>query len=311
MTPDLTGIMDFLLRFCHAQETDNGEDCELYSVNRNEALFASFDGCGGSGAKRYSRFHRKTGAFIAARAAAMAVRCWFEQTPRRDAASMQQMINRALEHCQDLVGEQSAFIGQMAKTFPTTMAAVILHRDPAGWAADLYWVGDSRVYLLNADGLAQLTEDDLDGVDAMDNLSQDAALTGVISLSASYRIHTGRVMLDKPAVILTATDGCFGYYSTPMEFEGLLLSTLMHAESASAWEGQLAASIDRVAGDDYTLCGCSFGFGSFAGLRRALQPRAAYLEQAYIARLARMQPEQKRQLWLSYRDHYYRLLRRG
>ena len=76
---------------------------------------------------------------------------------------------------------------------------------------DFYWCGDSRGYILDGNGLHQVTVDDVTVTDAMMNLREDAPMTNVASASRPYEIHRKQVQLSEPAVVFAATDGCFGY----------------------------------------------------------------------------------------------------
>ena len=306
------GPADFLFSFCQEKKPGNGEDSFVYSLNEMGALLGVFDGCGGSGAVQYAGLKNKTGAYLAARAASAAYRDWFDALEPGKESGSQEIKGRILEYlklCEARGGSDGKLMGRMSKKLPTT-AAVALCRPGRGGIADvqLHWAGDSRVYLLDGEGLAQLTEDDLGGIDAMRNLSEDGVLTNVINLSQNFSIHSARITLGRPALLFAATDGCFGYLSTPMEFEYLLLSTLQSASCAADWEKTLAGEIGKLAGDDYTLCGAALGFGSFDNLKRQLAGRTGEVYRNYIRGLESCTKEEKQQLWEHYREHYHRYL---
>jgi serine/threonine protein phosphatase PrpC len=308
------GTTDFLFSFCREKKPENGEDSFVFSLNESRTLLGVFDGCGGSGASQYAPLKNKTGAYLAARAASAAYRDWFDRLEPGKEAYPQDVKSRIVEYlklCEARGGAEggSKLMGRMAKKLPTT-AAVALCQPGRGGLADvqLQWAGDSRVYLLDGEGLAQLTEDDLGGIDAMRNLSEDGVLTNVINLTRDFTIHSARITLGRPGLLFAATDGCFGYLSTPMEFEYLLLRTLQSAASASDWEKTLAEEIGKVAGDDYTLCGAALGFGSFDSLKRQLAGRTGEVYRNYIRGLESCTKEEKQQLWEHYRDHYHRYL---
>ena len=177
-----------------------------------------------------------------------------------------------------------------------------------GADVQLQWAGDSRVYLLDGAGLAQLTEDDTGGLDAMQRQSQDKAPTNVIRLNGDFSIHTARLTVNRPCLLFAATGGCFGQLSTPMEFEYLLLSTLQNAPNAESWEKNLAESIGKGAEDDYSLCGIALNAGNFDELKRQLAGRTSQLYRTYIRGLDACTAEEKLQLWEHYKAHYHRLL---
>ena len=135
------------------------------------------------------------------------------------------------------------------------------------------WAGDSRGYVLDEDGLHQITTDDIDGEDAMSNLSNDGVLKNVASLANDYEIHTRHIILKKPSVVFCATDGCFGYLSTPMEFEDMLLETLLLSESPNQWKQMLYDKIGLYAGDDYTMSLLAVGFNDFANFERSFKAK--------------------------------------
>ena len=105
------------------------------------------------------------------------------------------------------------------------MAVVALqrtHRGGSTWAGHVFWAGDSRAYVLPADGARQLSTDDLrDPSDAMANLRRDSVVSNAMSADTDFHVNYRRVELKAPFLLVCATDGCFGYVPTPMHFEHL------------------------------------------------------------------------------------------
>ena len=306
-----TNLMEYVdcqVSFCVGQKPDNGEDCETHAVNRAGALIGVFDGCGGAGARSYAKLSQKTGAYIASRAVGEAFFEWFELGCAGGETELKSMIKSFLQKCDQTGGETVRIRGSVSKTFPTTAAAAVCGLSGGQFRAKLYWAGDSRVYFLDSGGLRQLTEDDLGGINAMENLSADGVLTNVISLSQDYSIHTAQMTIDKPGFLFCATDGCFGYYSTPMEFEYLLLSSLLSSQSVCEWEKKMKSALSEISGDDYSLSGLVLGCGSFINLQRLLVLRAKYIYEQYIRKLADKNAEEKYALWETYRREYEALM---
>ena len=308
--------MDFGINIFQEKIPTKGEDSFLYSFNRAGGIAGVFDGCGGSGAKKYERYGGNTGAYMASRVVCGAVKDWRYDCLNTgsgtvDISSLKCRIKAYLNICKETGGSTTAMRGSLAKDFPTTAAVLLTTVNRGLLQATCIWVGDSRCYLLDSDGLKQLTEDDLDGLDAMENLTADGVLTNVISASRDFDIHEKTITFTKPCILFTATDGCFGYLSTPMEFEYLLLSTLLSADSVTDWENALTSALRDLAGDDFTLSGMSFGFGSLMSLKTSFQNRYAHLLKNYISGITGKSQEEKIALWNTYAVGYSRYLREG
>lgn len=328
---EMISLTNYCAHFSIEKKHDNGEDCETHSINKDAAYFGVFDGCGGAGSQPCPKFHGKTEAYIASRIVGEVFQDWFESaspTEGWSVGALKERVLNNLKECDELVGEKSMLVGGIKKKFPTTAAAGICYPGKKTIEVDLYWAGDSRVYLLTPQGLAQLTEDDLGGIDAMENLTDDGVLTNMINLSKDFVIHTGHITLDRPGFLFAATDGCFGYLSTPMEFEYLLLETMLKSDCVSSdstgvadpwmdrlaekihlgWQEKLSEVIGKIAGDDYTISGYAIGFGSFEEMKKAFIGRANTLYSHFISGLNGKSYDEKFALWQQYKDNYHRYI---
>ncbi len=260
---------------------NNGEDCYYYDVIENDFIIASFDGCGGSGSKKYENYSGKTGAYIASRAVCGGVKEWF--TESNDGTELPNYIQKALNVLTAYADRSGRIMGSLGKAFPTTAALISATANKKNsFNASCYWAGDSRCYMLDEEGLHQLTVDDLDGQDAMSNLTNDGVMTNVINASSPFEIHCKELVVDHPCIFLTATDGCFGYLNSPMEFENLLLSTLVEAKSILQWKILLNDKMNQVSGDDYTLCIAICGYKDFEDIRKSYIKRSKHILETYI-----------------------------
>lgn len=259
----------------------NGEDSFCYKIDNDDFLIASFDGLGGSGAKKYENYSGKTGAYIASRAVSGVVELWFSES--KDDKELPNYIQDALDICEKHADNKtSRIMGSLSKAFPTTASVIVGKISKNEIDAICYWAGDSRCYMLDADGLHQLTTDDLDGQDAMSNLTNDGVMTNVINASTSFEIHNKELVIDHPCILLTATDGCFGYLNSPMEFEHLLIDSLVKSKNITEWKIALNERMHKVTGDDYTLCVAICGFADFEDIQRTFVKRNTYVVDNYI-----------------------------
>ena len=92
-----------------------------------------------------------------------------------------------------------------------------------------------------------------------------------------------------------------------MEFEHVLLSTLLEADSPQRWEMLLSEAISPVTGDDFAICAALYGFMHFGDCKRYYKERFEYLTQKYMSKITEDTTEKQLQsLWSSYKLSYYR-----
>lgn len=297
----------------------HGEDSFYAGSTERAVISAVFDGCGGIGSRKYSRFSGYSGAYMASRAASGAMHDWFHDFNSAEGMSNQEIgttmcsyLRKAVKTLDRIGTEPTKIAGMLVRSFPTTAAiAFVRDRKDRQQTAELHclWAGDSRVYLLDERGLAQLTADDIENRDAMHNLRADGAMTNMLAADMDFTLHHRVFSLQNPAVILTATDGCFGYLPTPMHFEQMILMSLLKAETPVSFENNLRKKILDVTGDDYTMGGMYFGFGCFEALRERAAKRESELEKRYMEPMRQDESEEKAQeIWESYKKDYLRFL---
>lgn len=203
--------------------------------------------------------------------------------------------------------------GSMVRTLPSTAAVALVQQEDNGEVlVSAIWAGDSRVYILDHSGLAQLTVDDTTVTDPMENIYEDGILRNVLCSDKPVNLHCRTIRLRPPFMVFAATDGCFGYVSTPMEFEGLLLATQLESQSVAEWESKLVDMLGSVAGDDHTLCLAAFGYGSFAALQKSVEARFDYLKQTFLIPVSQIPIEDRQSrfdLWDQYKHKYFRHLK--
>lgn len=305
-----TDKADCIIRICKEKIPDEGEDSYCYSINEAGGMIGVFDGCGGSGARHYVGFQNRTGAYIASRAVCGAVKNWYEESDgiisaENQSDAIKNEIMDSIQLCKDHCGAASRgrIKGSISREFPTTAAIAICGIEESILSVHCYWAGDSRCYLLHKSGLAQLTEDDVDRIDALENISEDGTLQNVISASEDFELHAAEYRFEMPCIIIAATDGCFGYLRSPMHFEHLLLSKLQSANSIKEFEDELLFELDGISGDDYTLVAIPIGFGSYEELQKTFKNRLLFIKEHMIPYLET--ESGIAEIWTEYQKHYY------
>lgn len=281
---------DFFFSVCREEIPGQGESSFVYALNEGGALLGVFDGRSRPGAAPYEKLQNKSEGYLAARAVSAAYLDWFEQlTPGTDpsARELKPRIRRFLSLCERWnPSEAKANEARLAGT-----AAVALAR-PARGRIDLHlhWAGDSRVCLLDAEGLARLTEDDAPG--------------NLLCLGREFKLHSARLSMARPCLLFAANAAFFRSRETEMELEYLFLRTLQSADSAKAWEEALAGE----AKGESCVSGIALGFGSFDQLKRQLAGRTGLLYRNYIRGLEACSEEERELLRQQYRTGLDRLL---
>lgn len=316
--PFFTDTLDIVQTISKPAREMMGEDSFYCAKSDSSALVSVYDGCGGLGARRYESFQGHTGAYIASRTVSGAIHDWYHDNHMKSWKNSKQLVDsingyirKAYALCEQYSIERLKIRGSMVRKFPTTMALAYAENDSSNILLHVLWAGDSRVYLLDEDGLAQLTLDDTDVKDALDNLTSDGTMTNVISSDGDYSINYKSLIINKPTVILAATDGCFGYVTSPMEFEYLFLKALEDGSNPKDFRRELKLKLTQYAGDDLAMGIMTFYFGDFNNTKKVLVDRLRFLEETYIRSIMTKgcSEEDLYQLWKSYKPMYERFLR--
>lgn len=253
-----------------------GEDSDpLYIIKDNFYAVGVFDGMGGSGAaickSDYGDSH--TQAYVASRIIKESVEKSIQDSSVPQEISHEKIKeiteNRMRQEQTTYPAKKTALKSKLVREYPTTLAVVTaLQEDDGSFLIKSYWAGDSRNYLWNEDGFFQLSQDDLnENLDPLENLQKDAALSNCICADRPYHINKKEIKSEKKIIILSASDGCFNYFETPMHFQKVLLDTLRQAHTKEEWGDLCKIEIQKLTGDDTSLSLVGVGFENFEDLK--------------------------------------------
>lgn len=309
------------------RRTGHGEDAEptlMYNGALEHGLLGVYDGLGGAGGRPVGSTpdgRTVSHAFVASRLAHLIVRRWFAdrayRVPGDDLGTrLRHGFDAARPRARSRVG------GNLTRDLPTTLALIEFGRGAHhGSELTAWWAGDSRCFLLTPDrGLQQISRDDAEIDDALEIMIADQPMTNLVSASGEFRIHrNGPIPLDRPSVLVCATDGFFNYVETPALFEFALLNEMQGVATAEEWARKLVLWVRERAADDASLALVALGFPDFAGLRQVFHERYQELYRRHWApmnRFRRSAPdlpaqerreglvEARRESWDEYRHGY-------
>ncbi len=268
------------IKFVTEKKEGHGEDAPpLLMIKGKFCAVSVFDGMGGAGAATCESIFGKdyTKAYVASRIAASSIEDYLANHLSTDDITKEDLKAVII---QKLKEEQVKFPPQtksmlrskLVREYPTTMALVTLTENEDSFRVDSYWAGDSHCYLWTRNGLFQISKDDLEeDNDPMENLRNDAAISNCICADRDFLINHKEIILSKePVAILSATDGCFGYFPTPMHFEDMLKRCLKKAKDEDDWKNRVIKCIQEVTGDDTSLSLIGVGFKSFGKFKNIM-----------------------------------------
>lgn len=269
------------IKFWTEKIVGHGEDAPPLLVNKGKACAVGvFDGMGGAGAATCdSSFGNGfTKAYVASRLVACSMDVFLNNHLPTDDVLVEDM-EAVIKH--KLLEEKEAFPpkvtsslrSKLVRDYPTTLAIITLHEYDKSYQIDSYWAGDSHCYLWTKAGFFQISKDDLEeNNDPMENLHNDSPISNCICADRDFVIHHKLIKLtNEPVIILCATDGCFGYYHTPMHFEYILKSCLQKAKDEKQWEQLVKEEVLKVTGDDCSFSLIACGFSSFNDLKKSMK----------------------------------------
>lgn len=313
---------------------NHGEDAPptLLFQSPQTGILAVYDGLGGAGSKTYKIVLEdgeevsQSGAYLASRFAKSSIEYLY--THSNDLYSFVSQLEDTLkedfvEYAKSIEGEPSKLKSKLIRTLPTTLAGIYFdyQKSSNSFIINSFWAGDSRNYLLtDTKGIQQISLDDLHKQpDALENIWQDATLSNCIDASSKFIIHHQTLELSKSFILISATDGCFGYLPSPMHFEYILLKTLMDSfYDIEDWKEKLIHILTPLASDDVSLGLVVLGVQNLNALKVHFFPRYQYIYHHFIApwedledtafETETFKKEAQRQLWQVYRENYYALI---
>lgn len=274
-----------------------GEDADPYDCvdsNKSWGVISVFDGMGGAGARKYIHDETQeehTSAYWASRFVHSAVKELIEERNTKHIGEnpisfielfLHQRIKDKLDREVTHFLSASSTMSKMIRKLPTTIAMCAYEINSDMVHVKTYWAGDSRIYMFDLERMSFLTIDDADAPDndPFSPANMDLAMSNAISQERSFRINKYQIDIpldkNKPFVLLACTDGCFGYFKNPIEFEYMVRAELKDSKDWNEWSDRMKDAIIRNGkSDDLSLVGVVFGveLTSFDDFKQRMQER--------------------------------------
>ena len=271
------------LTTCDMQEKKIGlgEDSDPILLQFDKLTITGvFDGMGGAGgAECESDFGSGyTKAYVGSRIVKAALENMIRQNPSfafhlnfKDIL-LNTIGERYQEELQKYPPKSKGLRSALIKEYPTTLAITCVREEGNKYVIDSFWAGDSRNYIWTPKGLFQISKDDLKGdLDPLQNLRDDAPMSNCVHADGKFFINhkciEGLSTNDK-FLIISATDGCFGYYPSPMDFETTLYECVKYSKNMDELKQKLSKAFAYVTADDFSYSIAAFGFGSYKELNK-------------------------------------------
>lgn len=309
-----------------------GEDAPpllVVSDDRQKYVVGVFDGMGGSGSALYEENgETRTGAYLASRVTKETAEQFFKEQINNENFEVNEnfidsLKGKIVEGLKEKLSKQnyekSNIRSSLVRTFPTTMAIGQVSQHSNMLKLKALWAGDSRIYILSSEkGLVQLTKDDLKlNNDPFQNIENDSPLSNMVYLDGDFQINFQEVEETSPAIFLAATDGCFGFFPTPIHFEILILQTLQSSDSMQEWQQQIIEILKSISGDDcsISLVGLMDKTANFSEFKECFRNRSDILYLNFMKEIAEAEKNIDKQerkkvyekLWNEYKQTNYSL----
>ncbi len=180
---------------------------------------------------------------------------------------------------------ESSFTG--AYLLPATLTIALMDETELGVDVLYLWAGDSRAYIWDKDGLAQVTEDQ----------EKNEVMTNLITLTKPFRVEGHFASFTKPCLIFNTSDGIYKSYAfeSPLDLEYEIMRTTLNMDESFEItptcfdEAMKNFSSDlNIIGkhdDSNTLALRAFGFADFEEVKKMLSDRLEFIKSNMLSRL--------------------------
>lgn len=259
------------------KNANKGEDANpvLSQINENDFMIAVFDGLGGAGGSNITspKGEINTHAYYGSRILRDCIVQLSNAQNKEVITDKDQLKKYVINFINDdLINFRQKDVAMLSKKptkLPTTFALTFINQFREELKLDIMWAGDSRCFAMSpGQSLTTLTKDDTkDSESDSLNLKVDSPMINYVNAEGNFYINQNKVKLTGKNILIVATDGCFGYFPSPVHFEYSLLKTLSESTSIDTWQKKLTQDIVCITKDDATMSLLAFGWDNFLEIK--------------------------------------------
>lgn len=190
--------------------------------------------------------------------------------------------------------------GKSIKLLPSTLSSMLFKVNDDSVDVVVISAGDTRAFVLTPqNGLQQLSKDDVD--DDVDAFEKATIVNNNICQDRDFTLNFRCYTLKMPCILFVCSDGCYDYFSSPMEVEYLFdaaFNAWFSTESVKSGAfgeklGDFIANRSKLQ-DDCSMAGAVIGCQDDTALRQELKVRAREIETKYIKPFDSIDKESKK-----------------
>lgn len=178
--------------------------------------------------------------------------------------------------------------GKSIKLLPSTLSSMLFKVNDDNVDVVVISAGDTRSFVLTSqNGLQQLSKDDVD--EDVDAFEKATIVNNNICQDKDFTLNFRCYSIKMPCILFACSDGCYDYFSSPMEVEYLIdaaFKAWFTKESITNGTfgeklGDFIANRSKLQ-DDCSMAGAVIGCQDDTTLRKELESRARKIETEYI-----------------------------
>lgn len=285
-----------MAEFCVYNPTESDEDAPPISESN---MLIVCDGLGGNGCNKHMVNDKLlTSAYLGSRWISEKTKEFFEANKERifsddtktAISEYKDFISTYLQGQIEKYDLKKTVKGSSSEFLPSTLAMALYQEHEENVEICTIWAGDSRVYLLTSEhGLQQLSCDDVrTEFDAMENLKMSDMANNINGEGKdAFFVNYAKYQFSKQEnmILFACSDGCFDYFTTPMDFEFLLELGMQNMSDSEDLSGLGTAISQFYMGtnlkDDTTIAGSILFETDTSNLKKQYFERFSYVKEHF------------------------------